>query len=59
MMTKKKSIRSDCSTYLVKSMAFMELGRMDEARQWADMLQRKLIELGLLVDMRARMGDNT
>jgi len=40
-------------------MAFMELGRMDEARQWADMLQRKLIELGLLVDMRARMGDNT
>ena len=40
-------------------MAFMELGRMDEARQWADMLQRKLIELGLLVDMRVRMGDNT
>ena len=59
MMTKKKSIRSDCSTYLAKSMAFMELGRMDEARQWADMLQRKLIELGLLVDIRARVGDNT
>lgn len=58
LMAKKKTIRSDCSRYLAKVMVFYELGRIDEARQWAAILQQKLIELNLLVDTRARMGDN-
>jgi len=55
MKAKKKSIRSDCSTYLAKTMAYLECGKLDEARQWATTLQNKLIELQLLVDNRQPM----
>ena len=58
MAIKKTSIRSDCSKYLAKTMAYFALGRMDEARQWAAVLQQKLIELNLLVDMRQTTCNN-
>lgn len=57
-MGKQKSIRSNCSTYLAKTMAYLECGKIDEARQWATVLQNKLIELNLLVDNRQTTGHN-
>lgn len=53
---KNKSLRSQLSTYTAKICAFMECGKLDEARQWATIMQNKLIELNLLVDNRARPG---
>lgn len=52
MKGKKKTTRSECSTYLAKAMAYMEVGKLEDARTWATILQQKLIDLTLLVDNR-------
>lgn len=49
-MPKPKSTRSKLLTSVAKICAYMECGKMDEAKQWATILQRDLISLGLLVD---------
>lgn len=49
---KNKSLRSELSTYTAKICAFMECGKIDDARQWAAIMQSKLIEMNLLVDTR-------
>lgn len=51
---KNRSLRSELSTYTAKICAFMECGKLDEARQWATIMQNKLIELTLLVDNRKK-----
>ena len=47
-----------CSTYLAKTMAYYELGKLEDARQWATILQQKLIDLTLLVDNRQTIRHN-
>lgn len=56
---KRKSLRSELSQCTAKICAFMEVGKFDEARQWATILKNKLIELGLLIDNLPQNGDNT
>jgi len=58
MKNKKKSTRSECSTYLAKAMAYMEVNKLDDARTWAAVLQQKLIDLTLLIDNRQTGGHN-
>lgn len=48
--TKNKSVRSQLSQCTAKICAYMEVNKLDEARQWASILQQKLIEMDLLVD---------
>ena len=47
---KNKSLRSELATCTAKICAYMEVGKVCEARQWASILESKLKELGLLVD---------
>ena len=51
---KHKSLRSELATYTAKICAFLEVGKVDEARQWATIMQSKLIEMNLLVDTRPK-----
>lgn len=55
---KNKSLRAQLSRCTGKICSYMDLGRLDEARQWATILQQKLIELNLLVDNPKRAGHN-
>lgn len=56
--TKKKSLRSQLSQCTAKICSYLEVGKIDEARQWASILEEKLIELNLLVDKPPRSGHN-
>lgn len=58
MKSSKKSLRSQIGQYTGKICSYVELGRLDEARQWATILQQKLIELNLLVDNTKRPVHN-
>lgn len=51
---KQKKIRSDLFKYTAKICAFIDVGKLDDAQQWARVLQEKLIELNLLVDNRPK-----
>lgn len=48
--SKNKSLRSQLSQCTAKICSYMEVNKLDDARQWATILQQKLIELNLLVD---------
>lgn len=56
--TKNKSIRAQLAQCTAKICAYMEVNKLDEARQWATILQQKLIEMNLLVDNARSHGHN-
>ena len=56
--TKRRTMRSELLTHVAKICAYVECGKLCEARQWASTLQLYLIQTGLLVDTDKRDGHN-
>jgi len=55
---KKRTLRSELAQCTAKICSYMEVNKIDEARQWAGILEAKLIELNLLVDKPPHPGHN-